>query len=734
MSMYVRPTVAVVLLGAGCAPAAVETARVIERPSIVAETYETPPLSVAAAEESSVDEFDVDVGRFDGGKMWTFDNPPSGWFREAYNLEADSAWFARARLGALRFGSNCSASFVSATALIMTNHHCARESIAEVSREEEDLLENGFYAASQEDERKVADLYVEQLLGVEDVTSRVHGASRVVRGDNERVQARRNKASEIERELTRAVAMQDSSLRVEVVELYSGGRYAAYTFRRFEDVRLVMAPEKRLGYFGGDPDNFTFPRYALDVSFFRAYDEAGVPAVTSDYYRWKEDGVAVGDPVFVVGNPGSTSRLGTVAQLRFEREYVLPPQIEALKRRAEILRPFVGVEMDLADGVENVFFSVSNSLKALTGQLEGLQDDTLIARRSAGESELREALFKSDSLSARYGTLFRNLEELQLSKRAEAQRTAAFAFFGTEAGSHVLMRALYGYYYANLQRRGFMDEEELEEIRKEALAIDDLPEEVEVSLVALRLEELREALGDQDPTFRGITEELPVDTVAVRLIATTALKDSAGFAGILDAGFLSGEDAVVPLINGLAPLYFAAQQQTQSLNNRQALLNGQLAQARFAIYGESAPPDASFSLRIADGIVTGYPYNDTFAPAHTTFYGLYDHYYAYRGISLEWDLPERWLTPPADFDLSTPLNLVSTNDITGGNSGSPLLSRDLEIVGLIFDGNIESLPNVYLYSDRTARAVSVDARGIVAALKHIYKADRILTEILGSSD
>ncbi len=727
--MCVRWALLVVLLGVGCAPTAVETARVVERPVIVEEVNERPMTPPATLEEPAVDEFDVDVGRFDGGKMWTFDNPPADWLKEAYNLDADSAWFARARRGALRFGSNCSASFVSASALIMTNHHCARESIAEVSQDEEDLLEVGFYAAAQEDERKVADLFVEQLLGIEDVTARVHSASRIVRGDDERVRARRNKASEIERALTSAAATQDSSLRVEVVELYSGGRYAAYTFRRYDDVRLVMAPEKRIGYFGGDPDNFTYPRYALDVSFFRAYDKDGLPVTTSDYYRWGRDGVGAGDPVFVVGNPGSTSRLGTVAQLQYERDYALPRQIQALQRRVAILRPFVGFETDAANAVENVFFSVSNSFKALTGQLEGLKDDTLIARRSAGEYELREAIFKSDSLSAHYGTLFQNMEELQLSKRAEAQRAAAFAFFGTEAGSHVLMRALYGYYYASLQRRGFVDEDELANIRKEALAVEDLPPEVEESLVAVRLEELREALGTQDPTFRGITGGLVVDTVAAHLLAATAVKDSAGFAELLDAGFLGSDDAVVPLINGLAPLYFAVQQQMQSFNSRETLLSGRLAQARFAIYGETTPPDASFSLRLADGVVAGYSYNNTFAPAHTTFYGLYDHYHAYRQVSREWDLPGRWLTPPSGFDLSTPLNLVSTNDITGGNSGSPLLNKELEIVGLVFDGNIESLPNVYLFTDRVARAVSVDAQGIVAALEHIYEADRILAEI-----
>ena len=726
-----RRTSLVLILLAGCAPQPAEMARVIERPAVMEEVRRATPVVDEEEVPPAVDMFDVDVGRFDSGKMWTFDDPPVEWLREEYGLEADSAWFARARLGALRFGTSCSASFVSAAALIMTNHHCARDAISEVSKEGEDLLEQGFYAANLDEERKVDDLYVDQLQRIDDVTSRVHEAGRAVRGDNERVQARRNKGNEIARELMAVAA--DSTIHVEVVELFSGGKYAAYTFRRYHDVRLVMAPEKLLGYFGGDPDNFTYPRYAFDVSFFRAYDQGGSPITTDEHYRWSTSGAKVGDAVFVVGSPGSTERLGTVAQLRFERDYELPRRVEALERREAILRPFMHLDAPQADEVDNLYFSISNSLKALTGQLAGLRDDTLMARRSAAEYNLREALFKSDSLSALYGGLFQDLEEIQLSKRSEAQRAAAFAFFGTGAGSHILTRALYGYYYATMTQRGFVSPEELEEIREQAMVIANLPAEVEVALVKVRLEELQNSLGAQDPTLRGITGGLPLDSVAASLVSASALMDSSRFATLLDEGYLSSEDPSVAVINALAPLYFTAQQQSQSFSNREELLEGQLAQARLAIYGSSIPPDASFSLRMADGKVQGYTYNGTRAPAFTTFYGLYDHYHAYSDVSKEWNLPPRWQTPPEGLALATPLNLVSTNDITGGNSGSPLLNENLEIVGLIFDGNIESLSNVYLFSDRAARAVSVDSRGILAVLQHVYGAERLVEEIQGGS-
>jgi len=726
---------AITLIVSSCGPAPRQVIQVVNEPLLVEESQVTSqPLEPPNSDPVSVvDRFDVDIGQFDGGKMWTFDNPPVDWFSEAYSIDTDSSWFAKARLGALRFGSQCSASFVSNMGLILTNHHCARESITDVSGEKEDLLKDGFLATEKSDERKIPDLYVEQLWDITDVTERVHRAGQVVRGDNERVRARRDKALEIEEAMTQSAKMRDSTLRVEIVELYSGERFAAYTYRRYEDVRLVMAPEKQLGYFGGEQDNFTYPRYTLDMAFFRAYDHNGNPAMTAHHYHWSTSDTEVGDPVFVVGNPGSTSRLGTVSQLRFERDHVLNNQIDALQRRESLLRSYRGMDEPGSDEIDNMWFSISNSLKALSGQLNGLRNDTLIARRSATEFQMKEDLFMSDSLSARYGSIFQNIDELQRSKRAEAGRMKAFTFLGTTIGSRILTRALYGYYYSNLQQRGYADKGALDDIRKDALALKNFPLDPDREMMVIRFQELLESLGDKDPTMRSILGGLTIDSLASSIVTTTALSDSAGFATLLDNGYLSSNDSTVPVIRALAPLYFTAQRQAESFTNREDLLNAELASLRFALYRTDVPPDASFSLRISDGRVSGYRYNETFAPAFTTFYGLYDHFYAYRDLSDSWDLPERWQNPPETFALSTPLNFVSTNDITGGNSGSPLLNRDLEIVGLIFDGNIESLPNIYVFSDTNARAISVDVRAILTSLKHIYNADFLVQEIMDSA-
>ena len=719
----------VLLFMAGCS-AQKEVAFVTERPATSTETQTTPPPPPSTT-EATAPENTAQAERFDGGKMWTFDNPPTGYFAEAYNFHPDSSWFEKARLGALRFSTFCSASFVSPRGLVMTNHHCARESVTDVSGDDEDLLNNGFYARSLDEERKVKDLYVEQLIAIADVTERVHAASRVVRGDNEKVQARQNKATQIEEQMTSLVQVEDSTLRVEVIELYNGGKYAAYTFRRYDDVRLVMAPEKQLGFFGGDPDNFTYPRFNLDMAFFRVYDKAGQAVESEHFFRWSTAGSREGELVFVIGNPGSTSRLNAVAALEFERDFTAPRQLESLEQRAAILKNYLDALPEGEDdaALRNTYFSMTNSLKASTGELGGLRDSTLIARRLAAEDKLRRDLVANDTLQQQYGDIFQDLDELQRSKKAVVGRMAAFGFFGSELGSRVMTRALYGYYYDTLKRRGFLPPSELAEIRKQALGFEDHPAEVERALVAQRLREVQDALGATDPTIRKITGGSPVDSVAARVIASTALLDSTRYAALLDDSYLGSGDATVEIIEALAPLYFTYAEQQRSFDNREELLNGQLAQARFALYGTDVPPDASFSLRIADGVVKRYSYNGTQAPAYTTFYGLYDHHYSYRNVSDDWDLPERWLNPPPSFDLSTPINLVTTNDITGGNSGSPLLNQNLEVVGLVFDGNIESLPNIYLYRDEAARTVSVDARGILEALDEIYDADRIVLEL-----
>ena len=720
-----------ILLLAGCTPSR-ETAVITERPAPqdTAQTVAAPADTALALTPFPANYDTVQTRRFDQGKMWTFDNPPVEYFEEEYGFSPDEDWFEEARLGALRFADYCSASFVSPRGLVLTNHHCARESITEVSREGENLLDEGFYASELSAEREVNDLVLEQLIAMEDVTERVTKGLDKLAEDQDRASSIQQRTTQIEERMTREAASRDSSLRVEVIELYDGARYSAYTFRQYEDVRLVMAPDRKAAFFGGASDNFTYPRYALDMSFFRVYGEDGEPLQTEHYFPWSEGGAWEGDVVFAVGNPGSTSRLNTVSQLKFERDVSLPQRLNVLQSRAEILQNYLDEHPEEAEeyDLRNTYFSVMNNIKSSEGQLEGLRDPELIARRVAAERRIQEGIAESDSLMQRYGDILSEMRAVQRSKEAVAAQSGAFAGFGNPMlSSHILTRALYGYIYSLSQQRG-APQSRLDELRKEALKVESWPAALEVQYIAARLRTLQDYLSSSDPTLRSLLQGRTPLARAKQIVSGTALSDSSQFAKLLGEGYMSSDDATVPFIKALAPLYFTMGRELSSFQAREERLEAQLAQARFALFGTDVPPDASFSLRIADGRVRGYEYNGTRAPAHTTFYGMYNHHYTY-GPNSAWGLPSHWLSPPSAFEREDELNLVSTNDITGGNSGSPLLNRSLEIVGLVFDSNIEALPNEYLYRDGEARAISVDSRGMLEALDDIYDADRLVLEL-----
>lgn len=701
-----------------------QTVVVTDRPTPPAQTEVLPVDPVTDAEAGP----QVEAGRFDYGKMWTFDNPPLDYFAEAYGFRPDSAWFDHARLGALRFSTYCSASFVSPNGLIMTNNHCARESVESVSRTGEDLLENGFYAAVPDSERVVPDLHVDQLIAIEDVTDRIAPGLEVVQDVERRLQLRRQRVEELEAQLGAQAQARDSSLVVEIVTLYQGGMFVAHTFRRYDDVRLVMATEHRIGYFGGDPDNFTYPRYNLDYAFLRAYvDDA--PVTPERYFRWSADGAAEGDAVFVIGSPGSTSRLKTMAQLEFERDYSLPPLLEILNRRADVFADFIDRNPEVAEeeGVRSSYLSITNQIKSQSGQLVGLRDADLMARRAAGERDLRQAINANDSLRAAYGQVFDNIADVQRSAVFLASRGRAFTAFGSVVDSQILTRAFYGYMFGLMRQRG-LPQEARDEVRESARETEFYPDELEVELITLRLEELRAALSGIDPGFAGLFRDNEPRALAERVVNGTALNDSLRFENLLDEGFLGSADPAASIINVIGPAYLTYAQQMNSLVAREEAFTTQLAQARFAIHGTSIPPDASFSLRIADGVVAGYPYNGTIAPAFTSFAGLYDRHFSFPDEE-DWMIPERWLERRRTIDLSVPMNLVTTADITGGNSGSPLINRDLEIVGLMFDSNIDALRNEYIYLDDTERSIGVDSRGILESLRMVYDAHDLVREI-----
>ena len=687
------------------------------------EARETPPPPVDPALDT------VRAGVFDNGKMWTFEYPPLEYLEETYGFQADETWFERAHLGALRI-PGCTASFVSPNGLVMTNHHCARGSIQQVSREDEDLVADGFYAATLEEERPIEDSWADQLVEIRDVTDRVYAALEGVTGTEARAEARSSVTDEIVTEITEEFGGEDGGYNVEMVELYAGGRYSVYIFRRYTDLRLVMSPELQVAYFGGDWDNFTYPRYDLDVTFYRVYGDDGEPLETENFFPMDEEGVEEGDLVFVIGNPGSTTRLHTVAQLEYRRDVEDQATLDLLRTRTEVLQEFAESHPELAREMDlrNTLFGFLNYLKSQTGVVKGLHDPVIMAKRTDHERSFQEAIEADPDLRADYGDLIDRMARIQARKRERAAELASFLAVGHETlGSATLGRALLAFQYLSASEQG-APAQATQGLEEALRGVPSQPRELNEGQMVERFRDFVRNFGEDAPFVEEVLQGRTPEGAAAVIMSESVLADSASTARALADGTLAMSDPAVQAARAMIPRLAAAQQVQQATMAEEAEIASTLGRAHFEVYGTDVPPDATFSLRIADGVVRDYEYNGTVAPVYTTFYGLYDHYYSY-GPGSDWDLPQRWLSPPEDFELSTPLNFVSTADIIGGNSGSPVINRDLEVVGLIFDGNIESLPGDYIYLPERNRAVAVDGRGIVEALDDIYEADRIVLEL-----
>jgi hypothetical protein len=670
---------------------------------------------------------DVQVGRFDFGKMWTFEYPPADYFSETYGFDATAEWFERARMAALRI-PGCSAAFVSADGLVVTNHHCARRAISAASRQDESLLDDGFYATSLEDERPLPGTYADQLVAVADVTDEillaVDAAPEADRG------SARDEAVEAVRRRMAAEHAGTDGVFVQVVPLYNGGRYSAYVFRRFTDVRLVAAAELNLGFFGGDPDNFTYPRYALDFAFYRVYGAEGRPYRPTHWFSWG-DGAGEGEPVFIIGNPGPTNRLRTVAQLEYQRDVYAPVRKSYFETRLRALHeayaqdPVEGERLDL----RNRAFSLSNSLKAYTGRLDALRDGRIMARKRAAEEAFGEALAADAELAERFGDVVGAIAGLQAELRGVQAEHGAFYNLGNATyGSRALMRAL-TLTEMRAAQRGGAPADSVAPLRARLLAIPDHPAGLEEDLLGLRLSDFERYLPDGDPLLEAALGGRSPEGAAARMVASSLLARRSALQSALDTDGVAADDALLTLAGVLAPRVAAYQRHAGTLAARERELGAELGRARFEVYGTAVAPDATSSPRITDGVVQGYEYNGTLAPAHTTFYGMYDRYYSHEG-DVEWQLPDRWAPPPSGLDLSTPLNFTSTADTYGGNSGSPAVTRDLEIVGLNFDRNIEGLSRDFIYLPERGRNIMVDVRAIREALEEVYGAARIVEEIM----
>jgi hypothetical protein len=716
-------------------------------PPQAAPTVATAPAAPAAAAPAAASPIaapkgvnldTVQAGRFDFGKMWTFEFPPLDYFRETYGFTPDQSWFERARLGALRL-PNCSASFVSPNGLVMSNHHCAREALASVQRPGEEGERHpsvdGLYAKTRAEERPVEDVHLDQLIDIVDVTDEVESQLRGV-SDEDRGEKQAEVFEQIQERLTREKGGELAGINVEVISLFAGGHYSAYVFRRYTNIKLVAAPELQIGFFGGDPDNFTYPRYNLDYSFWRVYDDRGQPLRSDNYFKLDDDGLKPGDPVFVIGNPGSTSRLQTVAELEFRRDVSDRGVLDFLERRMAVIKRYMDAhpreaeEMDLLD----VYFGLSNSQKAYSGQLAGLADPIILTKRLRAQEEFQDSL-STPARAREHAGLIARLAELQKEKMPNAPAYGSFlALTSADYESSTLARAMLAFQAMGASRGGNPDAGA--GVRARFRQIKDKPPELEQDLLAARFEEFAQNYGQDTPWVQQILKGRTPADAAREIIARTVLADSATAIAAMEGGSLSPSDPAIAVIQAFLPVFGAFQQMLGRISPEEERIAARLGRARMDIYGtRMLPPDATFSLRIADGVVSGYPYNGTQAPAFTNFYGLYDRHYTfakeYAGDPSKspWALPERWTPAPSGLDLSKEVNFAFTADIIGGNSGSPVVDQELEVVGLVFDGNMESLPGDYIYLPELNRAIAVDVRGIVESLEKVYAMTELVKEL-----
>jgi len=710
------------LFSAGCAGTSETLApqSTESQPSTPSSEVTTTPLPVFEPVPSEI---------FDNGRMWTFEYPPVEYFSETYNFNPDEAWFERARLGAVRL-PNCSGSFVSANGLVMTNHHCARGQVSQVSLEGENLLDEGFYAETLADERPIENYYVDQLIDIRDVTDQILGAIDAA-VDQDPAAARNAAIQAVQTEMNAAIEGQDN-LTVQVVSLYNGGRYSAYTFKRYTDIRMVMAPELVIGYYGGDTDNFTYPRYNLDMTFYRVY-ENDEPVSSPHFFPFAKTDLQEGDAVFLIGNPGSTTRQQTVAQLTYRGIYGDHFRARYINNVIAGLEGFTREDPENAEEMDlrNFIFSLKNADKFYGGQVLALRDPYLMGRRTDNENQFRQSLSQDPELAERYLPVIDRIAEIQ----QEKIQWAHFNYPGlgispnSRLSSAVMQRGLFAFLYDYYKQTG-MPQEQVDGLRNRLLAIEDKPEALDRNLLTSRLNLFTEVLGEDHEVLADMLEGATPEQAAAMIMQESVLTSREGTQQLVESGnILESGDPLITMVSAFAPNLLEAQQRYQQLAMEERELLSQLGRAWFAVYGTDVPPDATFSLRISDGVVARYEYNGTVAPAFTTFFGLYNRYHSHVGEP-EWDLPARWSQPPVTMDLATPLNFVSTNDIIGGNSGSPVVNSNLEVVGLAFDSNVEGMGSSdFILDSRSARAVNVDARGMLEALRHVYNAGRIVEEI-----
>jgi hypothetical protein len=662
--------------------------------------------------------------------MWLYNDPPRERVRAKYGFELTDAWLEHLQKSSVRFNSGGSGSFVSEDGLVLSNHHVGADALQKVSSAQKNYLRDGFYARSQAEEIPCVDLELNVLQSIVDVTERVNAGVTTGLSPDEAVKARRRVMAAIEKE-----SLDATGFRSDVVTLYQGGAYHLYRFKKYTDVRLVFAPEQQVAFFGGDPDNFEYPRFDLDICLFRAYED-GKPVKVPHYLKWSKSGAAEGELTFVSGHPGRTERLLTVAELEYLRDRQYPISLAYLKRREVLLRSWSERSGENARRAKDELFGIQNSRKARDGGHAGLYDPALMESKRQQEKALRMKFAANPAFASAAGAYDRIQQAQSFIARYERRHRLLEAgqAFQSELFdiAHILVRAAEEYPKADGERLREFAEAGRASLEMGLFSDKPIHNDLEILNLADSLTYLSEQLGAEDPVVKKVLAGKSPRARAAELITGSRLRSVDERRRLYKGGMLAIAASDDPLIL-VAKSVDAEAREVRQLMEAQAEIKKQahaaIASARFALEGKGQYPDATFTLRLSYGVVKGYTSQGKAIPATTSLGGIFE-----RSAEMEgrppFDLPERWQKKRRALHSDAPFNFVSTHDIIGGNSGSPVVNRNGEFVGIIFDGNIESLVLGFAYEETQARALSVHSAGILEALRSVYSAKPLVEELV----
>ncbi len=664
------------------------------------------------------------------GKMWTFDAVPVDQFEKLYGFRPTEEWLNDVMKSALQFTNGCSAAFVSADGLIMTNHHCARNILPGLSPEGENYLRDGYYAETLDKEIMVKDLFVDQLLMIADVTKEIIDAMNNGSTDIEKVQLKNKKIEELQKKYS-----DDTGLLCNVVQLYKGGKFSMYGYKRYSDLRLVMSPDFQIASTGWDWDNFTYPRYELDFMFFRAY-ENDKPVQVENYFKFSKSGAKEGEPIFTVGRPGSTQRLLSVAQLEYFKDKNYKYNLALFNEIYKVYFELFEMHPERFSELLNSVMSWGNARKSFAGRYMGLNDVIVMTKKKDFEEKFKAQVEMNPELKQKYGHVWNAIKTSVDELRQYSDEAFAFNIPNFVKPVYFKIAEAVIKYAEQMKLK---EEDRDAEYKSDKLAEtlksiypEKIDNELQNKLVRAHLNYVIGILGSEHQLTKKIYDNKKDEAAAAYVLENSVLTSKEKVDALLiktPDEILNCTDPFISFLRNTQDKIKEIQSRITEINSTLSVLNQQLGEAAFKIFGNQIPPDATSTLRISDGVIKGFEYNGTIAPSKTTFYGLYDRWYSFGKKDYPWGLHPRWQQIPEGLDLSVPIAFASTNDIVGGNSGSSVINKNKEVVGLVHDGNLESLVGDFIFLEHNNRTVATDSWGLMESLKYVFKTERLFKEL-----